>query len=299
MGTLALIKCFSASQQLGASISPIGAGISATLSSTALPFNPVKLLCLVGWVYLCLYFVQRVQFSLLVPKNYKTIASVATLFLGPILLFVLLIADTIRKFSEGRSSIFEILKEQLQNVSTGIMSLGFSSKDKKALRLLDSSGRSITDIYGHGKSRQEDSHILELTEQIIADALKERASDILIDPKDELVSAVRFRVDGVLRTVKQFESAICQAVINSIKAVSNMDIAERRRPQDGAFLAKTADGTVFFRTASAGAVSGEKLSIRVLNQNAEMFTLESVGLTEKQRAIIENMIAKPTGMVLM
>jgi type II secretory ATPase GspE/PulE/Tfp pilus assembly ATPase PilB-like protein len=78
-----------------------------------------------------------------------------------------------------------------------------------------------------------------------------------------------------------------------------MDIAERRRPQDGAFLAKTGDGTVSFRVASAGAVNGEKLSIRVLNQNAGTFTLESIGLTEKQRAIIENIIAKPTGMVLM
>jgi type II secretory ATPase GspE/PulE/Tfp pilus assembly ATPase PilB-like protein len=78
-----------------------------------------------------------------------------------------------------------------------------------------------------------------------------------------------------------------------------MDIAERRRPQDGAFLAKTGDGTVFFRVASAGAVNGEKLSIRVLNQNAGMFTLESIGLSEKQRIIIENIIAKPNGMVLM
>jgi type II secretory ATPase GspE/PulE/Tfp pilus assembly ATPase PilB-like protein len=246
-----------------------------------------------------LYFVQRVQFSSLVPKNRKSIANIATLFLGPILLFVLLIVDVIRKSSEDHRSIFEILKEQLQSVSAGMRSLRFDPKDKIALRLLDSSGRSITEIYGHGKGRQEDSHTLELTEQIVADALEERASDILIDPKNELIYTIRFRIDGVLRMVKQLEPAICQAVINSIKAVSGMDIAERRRPQDGAFLAKTGDGTVFFRVASAGAVNGEKLSIRVLNQNAGMFTLESIGLTEKQRTVIENIVAKPTGMVLM
>ncbi len=294
-----MIKCFSTPQQLGASLSSIGAGPSAILSPTSLPFNPIKLVCFVGWVYLCLYFVQRVQFSPLVPKNYKSIASVATLFLGPILLFVLLIVNVTRESYEGRRNIFEILKEQLQSVSTGVRSLHFASTGKTALRLLDSSGRSITEIYGHGKGKREDSHTLELTERIVADALEERASDILIDPKNELIYTVRFRVDGVLRMVKQLEPTVCQAVINSIKAVSNMDIAERRRPQDGAFLAKTGDGTVFFRVASAGAVSGEKLSIRVLNQNAGMFTLESVGLTEKQRTVIENMIAKPTGMVLM
>jgi type II secretory ATPase GspE/PulE/Tfp pilus assembly ATPase PilB-like protein len=264
----------------------------------SLPFNPVKLACLIGWVYLCLYFVQRVQFSSLVPKNYKSIANVATLFLGPVLLFVLLIVDVVKKSSEGHRTIFEILKERLQSASAGVKSLRFGSGDR-ALRLIDSSGRSITEIYGHGKGRREDSHILELTEQIVADALEERASDILIDPKSELIYTVRYRVDGVLRMVKQLEPTICQAVINSIKAVSNMDIAERRRPQDGAFLAKTGDGTVSFRVASAGAVNGEKLSIRVLNQNAEMFTLENIGMTEKQRAVVENMIAKPTGMVLM
>jgi type II secretory ATPase GspE/PulE/Tfp pilus assembly ATPase PilB-like protein len=262
----------------------------------SLPFNPVKLALLIGWVYFCLYLVQRIQFSPLVPKNRKSIANIATLFLGPIPIFVMLIVDIVKKSSES-SSVFDVIREQLQSVSAGMRSLRFGSKP--ALKLLDSSGRSITDVYGHGRIRREDSHVLELTEQIIADALDERASDILIDPKDELISTVRLRVDGVLRTVKQLEPAICQAVINSIKAVSNMDIAERRRPQDGAFLAKTADGTVSFRVASAGAVSGEKLSIRVLNQNADMFTLESIGLSEKQQAIIKSIIAKPTGMVLM
>jgi len=277
----------------------IGAKSGATLSFTSLLFNPVKLACLVGWVYLCLYFVQHVQFSSLVPKSRKSIANIATLFLGPILPLVLLTVDTVRKSSEGHRSVFEILKERLQSASAGMRSLRFGSKDKATLRLLDSSGRSITEIYGHGKGRREDSHVLELTEQIIANALEERASDILIDPKDALISTVRLRVDGVLRMVQQLEPTTCQAVINSIKAVSNMDISERRRPQDGAFLAKTGDGTVSFRVASAGAVNGEKLSIRVLNQNADMFTLESIGLTEKQRTIIENMVAKPTGMVLM
>lgn len=299
MGISALIECFSNPQQLNASLSSISVNSSAALSFLSLPFNPVKLFCFIGWVYLCLYFVQRVQFSSLVPKNRKLIANIATLFLGPIPLFVLLIVDVVSKSSES-SSVFEILKERLQSVSVGMRFLRFGSRSKTALKLLDSSGRSITEIYGHhGKGGREDSHTLELTEQIIADALEERASDILIDPKDELISTIRFRVDGVLRTVEQLEPATCQAVINSIKAVSGMDIAERRRPQDGAFLAKTGDGTVSFRVASAGAVSGEKLSVRVLSQNAGMFTLENIGLTEKQRAVIESMVAKPTGMVLM
>jgi len=62
--------------------------LNATFLTTPLYFNPIKLALLIGWVYLCLYFVQRVQFSPLVPKNWKTTANIATLFVGPILLFV-------------------------------------------------------------------------------------------------------------------------------------------------------------------------------------------------------------------
>src|SRR4030042_1154838 len=216
MGTLTLIKCFFILPQLGANLSLTGEGPGTILSSVSLLFNPIKFFCLVGWVYLCLDLVQHIQFSPLVPKNYKPIASVATLFLGPILLLLLLIIDVARKFYEGHDSISEILKERLQNASAGVRCLYFGSKDKTSLRLLDSSGRSLTDIYGHGKGQREDSHPLELTEQIVADALEEGASDILIDPKDELTYRIRIRVDGVLRTLKQLEPTVCQAVINSI-----------------------------------------------------------------------------------
>ena len=272
---------------------------STTLSLVSLPFNPIKLGGLIVWVYLCLYFVQYVQFSPLVPKHRRAIASVATLFLGPIILFILLIADVLRTIYRGRD-VLSAFKERLQNMGVTIRSVSlFGSKENKSIRLLDSSGRSIKEIYGHVKGQRQDSHILDLTEQIIANALEERASDILIDPKDELVSTVRLRTDGVLRTVEELDPVICQAVINSIKAVSSMDISERRRPQDGAFVAKTADGTVSFRVASAGVLNGEKVSVRVLNQNAGMFTLENIGLTEKQRMVVENAVSKPNGMLLM
>jgi len=265
-----------------------------------LTFNPLKLVFLIGWVYLCLYCVQNVQFGLLVPKNRKSIAAVVSLFAGPILFFVLTVVDVMRKSSESHLSILEITKTRLQNAVSRIRSSKLLSfKGDSTIRLLDTSGTELKDIYGHGKIKRQDSHILDLTEQVIADSLKERASDILIDPKGESIYTVRFRVDGVLREIRQITADTCRAVINSIKAVSNMDISEKRRPQDGAFVAKTADGTVPFRVASAGVLNGEKLSIRVLSQNAGMFTLTNVGLSEKQQIIITKAARKPSGMVLL
>ena len=277
-----------------------GLVVSTTSPGVSLPFNPIKLIFLIGWVYLCLYFVQRVQFSPLVPKNRKSIVNIVTLFAGPIPLLVLLIVDATRKSSVSGRSVVEIIAEHLRNAITNIRPSRFAhSKDDSKIKLLDSSGRGIKEIYGHGKSRQEDRHVLDLTEQIILNALEDQASDILIDPTEESAYTVRFRVDGVLRRVEQIEADMGQAVINSIKAVSNMDISERRRPQDGAFTARTADATASFRVASAGVLNGEKLSVRVLNQTAGTFTLTNVGLSQKQRAIVENALSKPSGMVLL
>jgi len=260
----------------------------------SLPFNPLKLICLVAWVNLCLYFVQRVEFSPLVPKRYKPAANIATLITGPIPLLIMLIIEAARKSSAGEGGVFETVKQHLRNAAARLQ----PAQDDSGIKLLDSSGKSINQIYGHSDGKREDTRILALTEQIIADALDQRASDILIDPKDESTYTIRLRIDGVLRVVKELKAETSKAVINSIKAVSSMDIAEKRRPQDGAFTAKKEKTTASFRVASAGVLYGEKLAVRILNQNAGTFTLADLGLTEKHYSIIENAMNKPSGMVL-
>jgi len=259
----------------------------------ALPFSPVRLVCLVLWVYLCLYLVQVVQFSVLVPKNRKSIAGIATLFTGPILLLSLLIIDILKNTSASSDGVFEIMRQRAGNALAGIRSGG------PTIRLLDSSGRSIDQIYGHTDKKRRESRILDLTVWLVGEALERRASDILIDPKDEATYTIRLRIDGVLKVLRTLNAETSKAVVNSIKAVSSMDIAEKRRPQDGAFIAKKGKVTASFRVASAGVVNGEKLSIRVLNQSAGSFTLTDVGLTKKQHLIVQRAISEPSGMVLM
>ncbi len=277
----------------------LSAGPNPVSSIWPLPFNPVKLVLLIVWVYLCLYFVQLVHLSPLVPKKYKSIAYIITLVTGPLLLLTLFLIDTAKKSSVTGESIFLLIKQQVGNI---IANIHFRRpgpiEDESAIKLLDSSGNELKEIYGHGGGKRQDSHTLDLTERIIADALDLRASDILIDPKDESMYTIRLRIDGVLRIVRKLDTETSKAVVNSIKAVSGMDISEKRRPQDGAFIAKRADTITSFRVASAGVVNGEKLSIRVLNQNAGMFKLSDVGLTNQQYSIIKSAINKPSGMIL-
>jgi len=265
----------------------------------SMPFNPIKLTCLVAWVYVCLYFVQRVQFSPLVPRRYKSAAYIVTLFTGPILLLLLLIVDSARKSLRTGDGIIETVKRQIERTAADVHSARRQHSRKGAIiRLLDSSGRSINEIYGHGDTKRQDRHILDLTERVVADALAKRASDILIDPADESTYTIRLRIDGVLRTVRTLKAQTCKAVVNSIKAVSSMDISEKRRPQDGAFMAKTGSMTASFRVASAGVLNGEKLSIRILNQDAGTFALAEAGFTRDQCSVIQRAVSKPSGTVL-
>lgn len=268
--------------------------------AVSLPFDPVKLAILISWVYLCLYFVQRVQFSPLVPKNRKSIANIVTLFTGPLLLFFLLIIDSARQSSSSGHSIFGILSRQMRKAIGSLRPSALAGRgDDSNITLLDSSGRHIKEILGPDKKKRADRHILRLTEQIIYDALEDRASDVLIDPRDESTYTVRFRIDGVLQVVEEIDAATGHAVINSLKAVSGMDISERRRPQDGAFAARTSEATAGFRVASAGVLHGEKLSIRVLSQVAGTYTLSNIGMTEKQRSVMLKALGKPSGMILL
>ncbi|MFC1765797.1 GspE/PulE family protein [Planctomycetota bacterium] len=264
-----------------------------------LPFSPLRVICLVSWIYLCLYCVQRIQFSPLISVQYKTVAKVITFFTGPLFLGSIILTLAIRQSIKTGANLMDILAEYAQGFLAGVQRVkALASGQEERLKLLDASGRSMDEVYGHSTKKRQNSRTLRTTEKLIADGLNRRASDILIDPKDENCYHVRFRIDGVIHTVEQYDEKIAKAVVNSIKAVASMDIAEKRRPQDGAFSAKRGDMSASFRVASAGAFNGEKLSIRVLNQDAGTFTLEDIGLGRKQIEVIRETVKKPSGMML-
>ncbi len=271
--------------------------IETDFQAIAVPFSIFKMVLLLAWIYSSLYIAQRTQFGTLVTRKNKNIATLFALFLGPLTISLLFVYDLLYQTSQNSLGLLDNLSEKIRQIN-------IKSNDKKAptrtidIDIFDSSGREMEEILGRGKS-SKDLRTLEFTQHIIVNAIQAGATDILIDPKDEMVSNIRYRIDGVLRTVDQIETTTCQAVINSIKAVANMDIAERRRPQDGAFSARIPRGNISFRAATAGVLNGEKLSVRVLDQDPSKFTLDTIGMSKKQRAITEHMIKKPTGMVLL
>jgi len=267
-------------------------------ANSLLLFSPVRLIFLIAWVYLCLYSIQRFEYGPLVPQRYKTAANAFGLVIGPFILFVLTVADVAVKLQDGEIEFRDILRYVFDS-SFGGKGIRREVRGEDYIELLDSSGKSFHEVYGGQNAESSlDNEILDLTKSIVLKAIRENASDILIDPKSDGVYSVRYRVDGFLRTVNQIKADKCTAVVNSFKALSSMDIAEKRRPQDGSFMSKVSEGSVYFRVASSGVLGGEKLSIRVLNQVTGLLKLSEIGLSQESYNVIADIIQQPSGMVL-
>ena len=270
------------------------------LPAKELLFSPIKLGVLIAWVYACLYFTQLIEFGNFVEKRNKSRVNALSLAIGPILYVFLLVRQNFGAAAAIPNLNFvDKLKHMLNSAAMNFKGISFTgSRGSASIIILDSSGKSLAEIYSQSGDKQQAKNTLKATEQLIVEAINMRASDILIDPKDHERYAVRYRVGGMLRLVDERPWSECVAIVNSIKAVSSMDIAERRRPQDGAFLARREDENVSFRVASAGVLNGEKLAIRILHQSTGRKGLRDIGVNEKQHAQLAKAVAKPNGMIL-
>jgi type II secretory ATPase GspE/PulE/Tfp pilus assembly ATPase PilB-like protein len=266
----------------------------------ALPFNVVKIVFFLGWFYLCLYSVKRSDASPLVSETYRSFSNIAALAIGPLVLIVLFIADTIRRIEEGDLNPRDLLRYILDSV------IGQRQKKRAkvvcnapAIELMDTAGRVFADVYSRQIRTRSQEHETQMrTEKMVLEGIQSRSSDILIDPKDESNYTIRFRIDGFLREYQVLPSLKANPMINSLKAISGMDIAEKRRPQDGAFMARIPEGQVYFRMASSGVLGGEKLAIRILDQTKKPMTPSEIGFTPDQVQTLADIVQQPTGMML-
>lgn len=136
-----------------------------------------------------------------------------------------------------------------------------------------------------------------VVDQFLDAADKTRASDVHIEPQgDKLL--IRFRVDGRLSTWKELPVSLHAQVISRLKIISGMDISEKRLPQDGRFTNRVGDGTRDYRIATVPMVEGEKAVIRVLMQNLSKIDFRSIGYSDWNMKIYEELLNKPHGLLL-
>ena len=151
----------------------------------------------------------------------------------------------------------------------------------------------ITDL----RASAQDGPVIKLVNSILGQAVSEKASDIHFEP-DEDDMRIRFRVDGVLQETARVPKRMVAGVISRIKIMSELDIAEKRVPQDGRVGVMVEDRRIDLRVTTLPTQTGEGASIRILDEADALRTLDDLGMDAEPRQRFENSFRKPYGAVL-
>lgn len=147
------------------------------------------------------------------------------------------------------------------------------------------------------KEMVDEAPIVKLVNQIIFHAISDKASDIHIEPWPKEV-VVRYRMDGILHEIMRIPKHLLAPMVSRIKIMSALDIAERRKPQDGKIHLKYEGRDFDLRVSTIPTVNGEKVVMRILDKSSVMLGLDRLGFMPDIREKLEWLIAKPYGMIL-
>ncbi len=142
-----------------------------------------------------------------------------------------------------------------------------------------------------------DKHVVNAVEYMLHYALDQRASDIHIEPKREQ-SQVRMRIDGLLHNITTLPKVVHAAVVSRIKMLARMDIAEKRRPQDGRIKTGQGEKETELRVSTLPVAFGEKVVIRIFDPTLLMQDLPALGFYPKEYKLFESFITQPNGLIL-
>jgi type IV pilus assembly protein PilB len=146
-------------------------------------------------------------------------------------------------------------------------------------------------------SGTDEAPIIQLVNKIVTQALRDRASDIHIEPTDGEIR-IRYRIDGALREVLSLPAATGPELVSRIKIMADMDIVERRRPQDGQFETKIDGAGVDVRVATGATIWGETAVLRLLDKSRSMKHLSELGMPPDTHKRYLSIVNKPYGMIV-
>jgi type IV pilus assembly protein PilB len=200
-------------------------------------------------------------------------------------------AGTVVEFVLAHEDDIRLLIDRSYRALSGIDDLVGAFTDTEATR---TDGVIIGGLTG---GTDDASPVAQLVNRIVTQAVRERASDIHIEPQEEELR-VRYRVDGALHDAVTLPPNLAQALVSRIKILAEMNIVERRRSQDGQ-LEITVDGRdLDVRVATMATIWGEKVVMRVLDRTRSLFDLPKLGMSAQTRADFSRLIRSPFGMVI-
>ncbi len=140
-------------------------------------------------------------------------------------------------------------------------------------------------------------NVIQIVDEFINQAIDEKASDIHFEPY-ETFFRIRFRIDGILVEVKRISNDLKSSIIARLKIMAELDIAEKRRPQDGRIRIKKNNQDIDIRVSTLPTDYGEKIVLRILDKTIASFDLNKIGLEEKELAKVNEAIQSPFGIIL-
>ncbi len=150
---------------------------------------------------------------------------------------------------------------------------------------------------GGGDDDGEDAPIIRLVQKTLEEALQQRASDVHIEPFQNRVR-VRYRIDGLLRETASFDATLLAPLTSRLKIMAGLDIAEKRKPQDGRIAFRAQNRDIDVRTSVLPGNHGETIVMRLLDKEKGLLSLEALGFDGIDRERFEATIARPNGIVL-
>ncbi|SDI21634.1 type IV pilus assembly protein PilB [Actinokineospora alba] len=146
-------------------------------------------------------------------------------------------------------------------------------------------------------SANDEAPVVQVVQLIITQALRDRASDVHIEPQPERIR-IRFRIDGALHDVLDLPESMGPAIVSRIKIIGGMNIVERRRPQDGQISMDVEGRAVDIRVSTTAVVGGEKVVLRLLDKSRPLFRLEQLGMPAEMAKRYAALLRSPYGMVI-
>ena len=205
------------------------------------------------------------------------------MFIRPVLAAPSQITQAIERFYHIDTSMNEVLQSIIQDEDDVVVSAVQESEERQA----------IDELMKEAEGRP----IVRLTNWLLHRAVQERASDIHIEPQfNELV--VRLRVDGLLREEQRLPKWTQSAIVSRIKVLSNLDIAEKRQPQDGRLVAEIAGRRVDMRVSTLPLTNGEKVVMRVVDQGRANVELDTLGMAARDLERLRGFLHRPQGILL-
>jgi type IV pilus assembly protein PilB len=161
----------------------------------------------------------------------------------------------------------------------------------------EESGSKEVALSDTSEAHEDDAPIVRFVNLLISQGIQDKASDIHIEPGEHDMG-VRYRIDGVLHEMQAAPKAIQNGVISRLKIMADIDIAERRKPQDGRMSVSHGGRKIDLRVATLPTVYGEKVVMRILDNNSSSMDLSNLNLLERNAKVFETSYRKPYGMIL-